>query len=272
MNIIESIIEEAADTAEKQEQSFENCYKDSEGYFVCNVCGKRKQFKFRDRLVPAQCECEQEQERRLIAQLKQEQRIDYLFETGVTDKRYLRNTFEKDDGMNPQISEKCHRYVEKWQEMKRNNIGILFYGDVGTGKSFLACCIGNALIKKGIPVLITNLSKLVENRIQANKGLTTAIDLRGYSLLILDDLGIENATQTAYNIIDEWYRTGRPLIVTTNLKPEQLKNAKEIERRRIFDRVVEMCGSVPIQVKGGQRRYGISQKKKAIADSLLNWE
>ena len=97
MNIIESIIEEAADTAEKQEQNFENCHKDSEGYFVCDVCGKRKQFRFRNKLVPAQCECDQEQERRLIAQLKQEQRIAYLFETGVTDKRYLKNTFEKDD-------------------------------------------------------------------------------------------------------------------------------------------------------------------------------
>lgn len=270
MNIIESIIEEAADTAEKQEQNFENCHKDSEGYFVCDVCGKRKQFRFRNKLVPAQCECDQEQERRLIAQLKQEQRIAYLFETGVTDKRYLKNTFEKDDGLNPEISAKCQKYVEKWKEMKKSNIGILFYGDVGTGKSFLACCIGNALIKKGVPVLITNLSKLVENRIQANKGLTSAIDLRSFDLLIIDDLGIENATQTAYNIVDEWYRTGRPLIVTTNLKPQDLKSTKEIERRRIYDRVVEMCGSVPIYVKGEQRRYSISRQKRAIAEDLLS--
>ena len=125
MNIIESIIEEAADTAEKQEQSFENCHKDSEGYFVCNVCGKRKQFRFRDRLVPAQCDCDQERERRIIAELKQEPRIAYLFETGVTDRRYLRNTFEKDDGLNPEISAKCQKYVEHRKEMKKNNIGIL---------------------------------------------------------------------------------------------------------------------------------------------------
>lgn len=270
MSIIESIIEEAVDAAEKQGQDFRNCYKNSEGFYVCNICGKRKQFNFRGRLVPARCACDEERERRAIAELEQEQRIAYLYETGVTDKRYLKNTFDKDDGLNPEISTKCQKYVERWKDMRKNNIGVLFYGDVGTGKSFLACCIGNALIKKGIPVLITNLSKLVENRIQANKGLATAIDLREYDLLILDDLGIETATQTAYNIVDEWYRTGRPLIVTTNLKPDQLKNAKEIERRRIFDRVVEMCGSVPIQVKGSQRRYGISQRKKAIADSLLN--
>lgn len=270
MNIIEDILKNAADKAEENSAGFENCRKDKEGFYVCKVCGKRKQFSFRGRLVPAQCECDQERERREMAELKQEQRIAYLFETGVTDKRYLKNTFEKDDGLNPEISAKCQKYVEKWKEMKKNNIGILFYGDVGTGKSFLACCIGNALIRKGIPVLITNLSKLVENRIQANKGLTTSIDLREYSLLILDDLGIENATQTAYNIIDEWYRTGRPLIVTTNLKPEQLKNAKEIERRRIFDRVVEMCGSVPIYVKGELRRYSISRQKRAIAEDLLS--
>lgn len=270
MNIIEDILKNAAEKAEENSAGFENCRKDKDGFYVCKVCGKRKQFSFRGRLVPAQCLCDQERERREMAELKQEQRIAYLFETGVTDKRYLKNTFEKDDGLNPEISAKCQKYVEKWKEMKKNNIGILFYGDVGTGKSFLACCIGNALIKKGVPVLITNLSKIVENRIQANKGLTSAIDLREYSLLILDDLGIENATQTAYNIVDEWYRTGRPLIVTTNLKPQDLKNAKEIERRRIFDRVVEMCGSVPIYVKGEQRRYSISRQKRAIAEDLLS--
>ena len=270
MNIIENILKSTADRAEENSSGFENCRKDSEGLYVCKVCGKRKQFSFRGRLVPAQCLCDQERVRREMAELKQEQRIAYLFETGVTDRKYLQNTFEKDDGLNPEISAKCQKYVEKWKEMKKNNIGILFYGDVGTGKSFLACCIGNALIQKGVPVLITNLSKLVENRIQANKRLEQPIDLKSFDLLIIDDLGIENATQTAYNIIDDWYRTGKPLIVTTNLKPQELKNAKETERRRIFDRVVEMCGSAPIYVKGEQRRYNISRQKRAIAEDLLS--
>ena len=154
--------------------------------------------------------------------------------------------------------------------MKKNNIGILFYGDFGAGKSFLACCIGNALINQGVPVLITNLSKLVANRVQSNMKQEEPINLHQFQLLIIDDLGIENATQTAYNIIDEWYRTDKPLIVTTNLSPQEIKTAKDIDRRRIYDRIIEMCGSIPIYVKGENRRYSISKQKRALAESLLN--
>ena len=90
------------------------------------------------------------------------------------------------------------------------------------------------------------------------------------NLLIIDDLGIENATQTAYNIVDDWYRSGKPLIVTTNLTPSELKESEDIQRRRIYDRVIEMCGSCPIKVNGEQRRSKISRQKRELANSLLN--
>jgi len=31
----------------------------------------------------------------------------------------------------------------------------LLWGDVGTGKSFVAACIANALLEQGIPILMT---------------------------------------------------------------------------------------------------------------------
>lgn len=51
-----------------------------------------------------------------------------------------------------------HRYVEQWQTMRTENIGLLFWGGVGTGKSFLAGCIANALMEQEVPVLITNFA------------------------------------------------------------------------------------------------------------------
>lgn len=270
MNTIENLIYTAVETAEKQGIDMSNCYFDENGIPTCRTCGKRKRFRFHGKLIPCQCDCDQKAEEEEKARIKKEQRIKQLLETGVTDKKYLENTFDKDDGSNPQLSTKCKKYVEKWREMKKNGIGILFYGDVGTGKSFFACCIGNALIEKGIPVLITNLSKLVENRVLSNKKGEDAVDLNNFALLIIDDLGIENATQTAYNIVDDWYRTGRPLIITTNLAPSQLKEAKDIQKRRIYDRVIEMCGSCPIKVNGEQRRYKISRQKRELAEILLS--
>lgn len=269
--IIDNIIKKAVDQAGKMSpEEFKNCHKDESGLYVCSICGKRKQFNFRGRIVRAQCLCDQNQEEHDKAEIKRRKTVMKLYEIGITDRRYLSNTFEKDDLSNPEISQRCRKYVEKWQNMKANGLGILFYGDVGTGKSFMACCIGNELIRQGVPVLITNLTKLVENRVNAVKRGTQPVNLEAFDLLIIDDLGTENATQTAYNVIDDWYRSGKPLIVTTNLRPQELKEAEQVERRRIYDRVVEMCGSIPIYVKGNQRRYALSQKKREIADKFLN--
>ena len=54
-------------------------------------------------------------------------------------------TFENDNGRNPQTG-LARRYVEHWEDMRTDNIGCLFWGGVGTGKSYLAGCIANALM------------------------------------------------------------------------------------------------------------------------------
>ena len=64
---------------------------------------------------------------------------------------------------------------------------------MGTGKSFFAGCIANALIERDISVLMTNIPSILnqltgmfaENR----AAFISALD--DYSLLILDDLGVE---------------------------------------------------------------------------------
>ena len=63
--------------------------------------------------------------------------------------------FENDNGR----SHRCttHRYVEQWQTMRAENLGLLLWGGVGTGKSFLAGCIANALMEQEVPVRMTNL-------------------------------------------------------------------------------------------------------------------
>ena len=48
--------------------------------------------------------------------------------------------------------DKAHAYVENWKEAYKSNIGLLLFGDVGTGKSFLAGCIANALLDQDVPV------------------------------------------------------------------------------------------------------------------------
>ena len=57
--------------------------------------------------------------------------------------------------------DKARAYVENWKEAYRNNTGLLLFGDVGTGKSFFAGCIANALLDRDVPVLMTNFPTIL---------------------------------------------------------------------------------------------------------------
>ncbi len=66
-----------------------------------------------------------------------------------------------------------------------------------------------------------------------------------FELLIIDDLGIERNTEYAleqvYAVIDERYKSKKPLIITTNLTISQIRNAADVVHARIYSRVLELC-------------------------------
>jgi len=269
----------------------EGDYIDSEGFLCCGKCHTRKQ---QDITLPAfwgqskrvvrvgiACECrkkEIEAERAAEERRQFLQRMELLRRDGITDPAYLRYTFDNDDMRNPEVSQVCRRYVEHWDEMFKDNIGILFYGGVGTGKSFLACCIANALIAKLVPVSVTNFPRIL-SKLQGfgfGEERQEFIDkLQRYKLLVIDDLGVERdtsySTEQVYNVIDTRSRSGMPLIVTTNLSMEDLKNPPSIAHSRIYDRVLEMC---PIRLKlvGESRRKTIANERRNKARKLLGME
>ncbi len=57
---------------------------------------------------------------------------------GLQDRRLYDCTFANDNGKTPGLTAKVKRYVEHWEDAVRKNIGLLLFGDVGTGKS-LSC-------------------------------------------------------------------------------------------------------------------------------------
>ena len=61
---------------------------------------------------------------------------------GFTDWAMQNWTFENDNGQNPQM-QLAQRYVNHWPEMREKNVGLLLWGGVGTGKSFMVGCIAN---------------------------------------------------------------------------------------------------------------------------------
>ena len=130
-------------------------------------------------------------------------------------------------------------------------MGLLLWGGVGTGKSFFAGCIANALLAQGVSVLMTNFAKIL-GAVTGMYGMERQRFLNTYSLLILDDLGAERNSEYAleqlFRVVDSRYQSRKPMIVTTNLTLEELKHPSDLAHERIYDRLLERC--VPVKMNG----------------------
>lgn len=183
--------------------------------------------------------------------------------------------FEADNGTVPQL-EQARRYVSHWKEMQEQNLGLVFWGKPGNGKTFAAGCIANALLEQehmfAPSVKMTTFGDIL-NRLPGLSAQDKECYLEGFrkcGLLILDDFGMERQTEYAreqvFNIINSRYLAGKPLVVTTNLSLHQLKNPTDVYQQRICDRVLEMC--VPVCFDGDSLRQGKAKEKLQLFRQL----
>ena len=108
---------------------------------------------------------------------------------------------------------------------------LLLQGSFGCGKTHLAVSIANFTLSLGIPTLILTVPDLLDWLRYAYDRADTNFEarfdeIRNIPLLILDDLGTQNATPWAeeklYQIINHRYMLKLPLVVTTNLDLAEL--------------------------------------------------
>ena len=167
---------------------------------------------------PSECDCQRAKrlEREAAEQCRKHlQTVDDLKNRGFTDPKMRKWTFENDNGRNPQM-DKARFYADNWEAMRDENTGYLFWGSVGTGKSYLAACIANALMEQEIPVRMTNFAAVLNDLNSRIEGRNEYISrLCRYPLLIIDDFGMERGTgyglEQVYNVIDSRCRSGKPL-------------------------------------------------------------
>ena len=258
-------------------------YTGEDGLLYCGKCRTPKEAFFpadkialfgRDR-HPAECDCQRAQRMEREAaeqQRKHRDKVEELKRRGFTDPAMREWTFANDNGRNPQMKT-ARFYVEHWEDMKAGNIGYLLWGSVGTGKSYLAGCIANALMEKEISVRMTNFALILNDLAATFEGKNEYIsNLCRYPLLILDDFGMERGTEygleQVYNVIDSRYRSRRPMIITTNLKLAELKNPPDLAHARIYDRILERCA--PILFAGKNFREENAGATKQAAKDIVN--
>ncbi|MCD8337516.1 MAG: ATP-binding protein [Lachnospiraceae bacterium] len=262
----------------QQTEPGENEYMGDDGLLYCSKCKTPVQCRVKigsaTHIVPCICKCrkeEQEATERRMVEMERRNQIHSLKVNGIQEKALYNWTFANAEN-NPSI-QMARRYVENWSEAKQNNLGLLLWGDVGTGKSYVAACIANALLESGVPVLMTNFSKILNQMggMYSQERYQYIASFSSFDLLIIDDLGIERSTEYAleqvYAVVDERYKSNKPLIVTTNLTINQIRNAEDVAHARIYSRVLELC--TPVQVRGTDRRTEIGRDKQALVKDLL---
>lgn len=242
----------------------EGDYYGEDGLLYCGTCKTKKQTRINilgmERTPFCLCRCEVEKREREEAERKRlefERRVKELRRTGFPESDMQEWTFANDDGENSKIMTVAKNYVDNFSKMREDGKGLLLFGSVGTGKTYAAACIANALIDNGYPVLMTNFAR-IRNTVQGLfDGRQEYFDsLNRFPLLILDDLSAESKSEymqeIVYSVIDARYRANLPLIITTNLTADELKHPADITNQRTFSRLFEMC--IPIEITGDDRR------------------
>ena len=238
------------------------CHTPKEAYFA-----EKHRFNGIDR-HPTDCKCAAEERERREAEMREFNRINHinlLRSEAFSDIPAAAWRFDNAPVMTKQLI-KAKEYAEKWDDFSREGIGLLLFGNVGTGKSYAAGCIANALIDRMISVLYVDMTDVV-NRMQGNFGTDRDHYMKSLmrpDLLILDDLGAERNTsfgkERVFDVVDKRLLSGKPMIVTTNIPLSVMKQAADLDDRRIFDRILEVC--VPIMFDGD------SFRKSTAADNL----
>ena len=261
-------------------EAAEGDYIDDDGYLCCGVCGKHKEFRrnlpFRETtlVVPCMCDCEKEEVERQEREAQQRNDaliVQQLREFSIVDEQFKISTFGNliETADNAKAVRIARNYVEHFEEMYSIAKGLILYGPTGTGKTFLADCIANALMEQGVPVLVTSIIALTRGF--ADYLPEVIQKMRSAKLLVLDDYGAERDTgfkmEQIFDLIDSRINSKKPMIITTNFPLKELKEMEDIRRMRINERILAACH--PVKMAGESWRKRMTKDNyQSIVDLL----
>ena len=238
-------------------------------YSRCNCEEANKIWKRYDELI--------EKEKLRDFNLKQ---IDKLFQNNNLGKRQLNSTFEnyKITNKNKKAYENAKNYANKLINGETDK-GLFITGTYGVGKTYLASCIANEVIKNENTVVFGTLIQLLDyiKDTYKDSDISDKEYLNLYSsvdLLIIDDLGKEKPTEWVleklFLIVNNRYNNYLPIVITTNYNRNQLRERLCINKNysivdSIISRLYEMCGG--IEIKDDDHRMSDSLIRKSLRNS-----
>ena len=274
---IKTIVIDGVEFTFSEDKAFEK-----DGHVYCRKCKEKidsdplnclgnKKILFR-----RQCKCDREEE----SLRKEKEEADHIRrlreECFITSRNLINCTFDRVIAPDRQEVIIAKNFVKNLKELSKDNNGLIFHGNVGTGKTYLAACIANKIIEDyQIRVKMRNIPQIIND---IEKG-GFDIDKNDYyrklssvPLLILDDFGIERNTEyvneMVYQIINTRYESKKPTIISTNIPLDVIMNgSNDINKERIYSRIREMC--IPVKIAGKDIRTELGRKKLRETRDLL---
>jgi DNA replication protein DnaC len=188
----------------------------------------------------SKCPC---MKKRVQFYLYQQSGLSKLVETENFDNLSL-EYYDGEDRVNfEKAVQNARNFIDEFGSHYRN---LFFCGTVGTGKSFLSCCIAKELMADGQSILYFSASSLFQKISEFTFGTkekeTLSFfknDLTQCDLLIIDDLGTELVNSFVaselFSILNERHLNEKSTIISSNLSLEEIR---DYYSDRIFSRLV----------------------------------
>lgn len=218
-------------------------------------------------VFPIYCRCGDERYKRIQKLQQQQERNRKVSENrmkGLASEKIRACTFSADRNPQSKTSQTAKRYADKF-DTETKKYSLLLYGASGTGKTFTAGCIANALTEQGRYVLYLPVRQILS--IDKGSGWAEMLsEIRQCDLLILDDL--ETIDKYGYEAdyimtaIDTRQDTMKPMIVTTSAK----QNGKSDRSAKLRTR---LSGFVPIKHETHQTpNYSQQELNSFLGDAV----
>ena len=190
-------------------------------------------------------------------------KISSIIDASGVKKRFQRRTFANFDvGRKGQLAAftEAKKYAARFAEALEEGDGLYFYGNNGTGKTYLAAAIALELLPKGVCVvfrtfddLLRDIKETFDNE-QSEKEVFKAYTEA--DLLIIDDLGkgrcTEWSTAMLFSIVNARYEDCKPIIVTANYSFDELvdeltpKGCSDGDALGVVSRLKGCCKPIPM--------------------------
>ena len=165
---IKTIVIDGVEFTFSEDKAFEK-----DGHVYCRKCKEKidsdplnclgnKKILFR-----RQCKCDREEE----SLRKEKEEADHIRrlreECFITSRNLINCTFDRVIAPDRQEVIIAKNFVKNFKELSKDNNGLIFHGNVGTGKTYLAACIANKIIEdyqirvkmRNIPQIINDIDK-----------------------------------------------------------------------------------------------------------------